>query len=85
MASFKTLILILLLAKIAFTAHNSTKPQPNSRGKEMNRDLSNGLQYGFEMGLLKFSQAGAPDCTTSGMSVLRSAIKMFKKYYDSGM
>lgn len=50
----------------------------------MNRDLSNGLQYGFQMGLLKFGQSGAPDCTTSGMSVFRSSIKMFKKYKDSG-
>ena len=36
------------------------------------------------MGLLKFGQSGAPDCITSGMSVLRSSLKMFKKYKESG-
>lgn len=51
---FKIIPIFANILILVFAVHTPV-PEANRRGVEMNRDFTNSLQYGFEMGLLKVS------------------------------
>lgn len=75
--------LLLSLVAVTLASHHDV-PDANRRDQESNRDFSNSLQHGFVQGLLKVSQSGTPDCTTSGLSVARAAYAMGSKAMVTG-
>ena len=76
--------LVTFLAIFVTAKHHKKEKRPedlihNDRGKELNRDFTNMVQYGLIDGLFKYKMSGIPDCTAEGMTLMRSARRMHRK------